>query len=148
MPLNIRHNVTLFPQPTNMTCWSAAATMLFGDRSVGAGDATLSPSGGLQPSYANIQRFARSHGLRMLPVMSWTVDGLANELRAGPLWVAGWRPTGHAYVVHAMTGDGSMNGTTIHIADPWPPNKGSRYTKAYGPWVQQFPTGMMYMLQR
>ena len=33
--IDIDHRVTRFPQPTNMTCWSAAATMLFGNMSVG-----------------------------------------------------------------------------------------------------------------
>ncbi len=37
----IVHDVTLFPQPTGESCWSAAATMIFGDRSVGPGRATL-----------------------------------------------------------------------------------------------------------
>jgi hypothetical protein len=41
MNINISHYVTLFPQPTLGSCWSAAATMLFGDRSVGRGSAKI-----------------------------------------------------------------------------------------------------------
>src|SRR5262245_42147235 len=44
---DITHSVRLFPQPTNMTCWSAAATMIVGNMSIGPGAATLS-GGGLE----------------------------------------------------------------------------------------------------
>src|SRR5438876_6647892 len=109
MDVNISHRVTLFPQPTNMTCWSAAATMLFGNMSVGPGRASLAPNGGLSSDFGNIQAFARSHHLQMHAPQSWTVDGLASLLRHGPLWVGGSVPSGHAYVIAAMKGDGTPN---------------------------------------
>ncbi|MBK6899931.1 MAG: hypothetical protein IPH09_11900 [bacterium] len=90
MAINISHWVTLFPQPTSMTCWSAAATMLFGDRSVGPGRARTAPSGGLRSDFGNIHTFAMSHGLTMHAPQCWTVDGLADLLRRGPLWVGEW----------------------------------------------------------
>jgi hypothetical protein len=48
LSVDISKSVKLFPQPTNMSCWSAAATMLFGNMSVGAGGASLGPEGGLR----------------------------------------------------------------------------------------------------
>jgi hypothetical protein len=148
MNIKISHFVTLFPQPTSMTCWSAAATMLFGDRSVGPGPAATGASGGLGSSFENIQLFASAHGLTMHPPQSWTVAGLADLLRRGPLWVGGMIPSGHAYVIAAIEGDGSPANTKITIYDPWPPKFGRIYTVAYGTWMQQHPMATTYILHR
>jgi len=148
MAFSITHPVKLFPQPTGMTCWSAAATMLFGDRSIGPGRAALDPSGGLGTRYADIRQFAASHGLQMHPLQSWSVEGLVSILRRGPLWVGGAVPTTHAYVISAIFGDGTPEGTMITIHDPWPPNRGRIYTVSYGKWMSAFPLAAVYILQR
>jgi hypothetical protein len=148
MTINIWHPVNLFPQPTGMTCWSAAATMLIGNQSVGPGGARIATNGGLMSDFGNIRRFAYAYGLQMEPPQSWTVDGLAALLRRSPLWVAGQVPTGHAYVIAAMTGDGTPNGTTLTIYDPWPPNIGQIRQVPYGQWVSLFPMSTMYILHR
>ncbi len=148
MSINISHNVTLFPQPTNMTCWSAAATMLFGDRSVGPGTASTGPSGGLQNNYGNVQEFASSHGLTMHAPQSWTVEGLKELLQRGPLMVCGRVPSGHAFVVAGMEGDGTPGGTRLKIYDPWPPNVGNVVEVPYGNLMQQFPEATEYILHR
>ena len=148
MPIDIRHVVTLYPQPTSMTCWSAAATMLFGDRCVGAGSAVTGPTGGLSTSFQNIQAFADSHGLILHAPQTWTVEGLADLLRGGPLWVGGWVPTGHAYVIAAMKGDGTPGETYITIYDPWPPGVGQIRRVAYGNWIATYPMATAYILQR
>ncbi|MBT3286787.1 MAG: hypothetical protein HN849_06625 [Victivallales bacterium] len=149
MKINISHRVKLFPQPTGMTCWSAAATMLFGDRSVGSGKATVGAKGGLDSSTSNVQLFAKAHGLKMHPLQSLTTEGLANRLRRGPLWVAGAVPKAHAYVIAAMQGDGTADKTFLTLYDPWPPKIGRiRKNVAYGAWMRKYPLGMVYMLQR
>jgi hypothetical protein len=51
---DITHPVRLFAQPTNVTCWSASATMILGNMSVGPGQAAI-PGGGLDPSPGNVQ---------------------------------------------------------------------------------------------
>lgn len=146
MNINITHRVTLYPQPTNMTCWSAAATMLFGDRCVGAGGAATGPAGGLEASYSNIQTFAMAHGLRMHAPQSWTTKGLAELLHNGPLWVGGMVPSGHAYVIGGMRGDGTPGKTIITIYDPWPPNMGRIRRVSYGSWMQAHPKATTYIL--
>lgn len=154
--IEIDHRVTLFPQPTNMTCWSAAATMLFGNMSVGAGGAVVTPSGGLASSFANVQAFSRAHGLTMHAPMSWTTQGLASLLRRGPLWVAGVQPlgsptaiqSGHAVVIGSMWGNGSAEGTMILIYDPWPPGVGSTYGVFYGDRIAGSPLMTTYILHR
>lgn len=154
--IDIEHFVTLFPQPTNMTCWSAAATMLFGNMSVGPGGAVITPSGGLGSAHANVEAFARAYGLTMHSPMSWTVEGLAGILRRGPLWVGGVQPlgsptaiqSGHVVVVGAMWGNGNPDGTMLKIYDPWPPGTGSTYGVFYGDHIAGSPLMTMYILHR
>ena len=158
LTIDISHPVRLFPQPTNMTCWSAAATMLFGNMSVGPGGAAVTPSGGLASSHANVEAFARAFGLTMHAPMTWTVQGFAGLLRRGPLWVAGVQPlgsptaiqSGHAVVVPSMWGNGDSDGrgTMLLIHDPWPPGVGSTYGVFYGERIAGSPLGTMYILHR
>ena len=62
--VEIEHPIIGMGQPTNMSCWSVAMTMMLGTMmSVGAGAATLGASGGLQTTPENVATFARQHGL-------------------------------------------------------------------------------------
>jgi hypothetical protein len=156
LTIDIDHRVTLFPQPTNMTCWSAAATMLFGNISVGPGGAAVTPSGGLQSAHANVEAFARAFGLTIHAPMTWTVQGFAALLRRGPLWVGGVQPlgspaatqSGHVVVVGSMWGNGDADGTMLLIYDPWPPGIGSTYGVFYGERIAGSPLMTMYVLHR
>lgn len=157
LTMDINHLVRLFPQPTNMSCWSAAATMLFGNLSVGPGPAALA-AGGLNSASANVRQFANAHGLTMHEAQTWTVHGLAALLRShGPLWVGGRVPlagtgpqSGHVVVAGAMWGDGAPDGsgTAVLMYDPWPVGRGSVYPVIYGDRVQQYPLGSAYVLHR
>lgn len=147
---DVTHPVQLFPQPTAMTCWSAAATMIVGNMSVGPGSAALAANGGMVPSAANIERFARGMGWRMYYPQTWTVAGLAGLVRNKPVWAVGgganWL---HAIVLSAMWSDGAADasGTMIRIHDPWPPNVGSVYGRFYRGTVDGFDFISMYILQ-
>ena len=91
--IDVSNRVILYGQPTNMTCWSAAATMLLGtNMSIGPGNAALGPRGGLLPSFNNVKTFADGLGLYMHPPQCWTTQGLAGLLHRGTIWVAGWVP--------------------------------------------------------
>ena len=147
MEINIAHKVRLFPQPTDTSCWSAAATMLYGDRSVGPGPAATE-DGGLVNTHSNLHSFASAHGLKMHAPQSWTVEGITEFLRRGPVWVGGMVPSGHAYVIGAIQGDGTDEKTYITIYDPWPPRFGAVRIESYGNWMRSFPMATMYILQR
>jgi hypothetical protein len=155
--IDISHHVTLFPQPTNMTCWSAAATMLFqSNMSVGAGNAAVAASGGLASDHWNIAVFARDLGLTMHAPMTWTVHGFAGLLARGPLWVGGVQPlgsptavqSGHVVVVGSMWGTGEADGTMLEIYDPWPRAVGSIYGAFYGDRIAGAPLWTTYILHR
>ena len=147
--IDVSHRVILYGQPTNMTCWSAAATMLLGtNMSVASGSATTGPQGGLHSSFSNVKAFADSHGLRMHAPQSWSTPGLANLMRRGPIWVAGWVPSGHAVVYGGIHGDGTADGTLLVIYDPWPPGRGTVRGELYGDWVRRHPAATTYILQK
>lgn len=144
MSTRISHQVTLFPQPTDMTCWSAAVTMLFGDRSVGPGSGTLGPTGGLEGH--SVPAFAASHGLTVYYPQSWAVQGLVQLLRRGPVAMLGNMPSGHAVVIGGIATDGTPQGTELTIYDPW---RGGKVIKVnYNKLMQTFPAATTYMLQR
>jgi hypothetical protein len=44
--------------------------------------------------------------------------------------------------------DASGVGTTLRIYDPWPPNKGKKYSVGYFQWMQQLPTRTYHIYQR
>ena len=152
--IDITHPVRLFGQPTGMTCWSAAATMIVGNMSVGPGSATLAPGGGMVPDADNIRRFGEGLGWRMHYPQTWTVGGLGSLLRGKPVWAVGGgsSPTGdwlHAIVLSALWSDGApdASGTMLRIHDPWPPNVGKVYGRFYRGTVDGFDFISLYVLQ-
>lgn len=150
LTIDISHPVQLFPQPTGMSCWSAAGTMLFGNMSVGPGAAALT-AGGLSATPGNVRLFADSTGLTMHYPQTWTVQALAGLLKHhGPLWMAGAVPSLHAFVIGSIWGDGAPDGsgTALLIYDPWPPGVGKVYSVVYQDRLQQFQLGTLYVLHR
>lgn len=148
MSIAISHSVEVFPQPTNMTCWSAAATMLFGNVCVGPGGAALDPSGGLKADPNNVDTFAAAHGLQLHYPQTWTVSGLADLMHYGPLMAIGALPSLHAIVIGGMNGDGTAGGTTLTVYDPWPPTVGRIYNVTYDQLLSNFPMATVYLLHR
>ncbi len=123
------HLVTPFGQPTGVTCWSAAATIILGDRSVGGVSPGTRAGGGLEGTPEDHEAFARSLGWRMLDHSPNPVE-LANLLRRTPLWVRGGGSNwAHAFVLSAFRWDGDPRGDAfqIRIHDPWPPGRGAVY---------------------
>ncbi|NJN10651.1 MAG: DUF4157 domain-containing protein [Richelia sp. RM1_1_1] len=146
--MSIEHDVTLFPQPTNMTCWSAATTMLFGDRSISSGEAEIDGNGGLSSDEKNIAAFAKSHGLTLHYPQSWSVKALYRLLNNGPLAIMGAMPLAHAVVLAGMNGDGTAKNTKLYIYDPWPVNEGKIVEPIYANWINTFPLATYYILHR
>ncbi len=158
----ILKSVNLIPQPTPTTCWAASTGMLLGR----SAPVTLAPPGvntvnGLPndsdlDSPVTTSAFASFYGLRMLPGQSWTPDGLAGVMRGhAPIMVdtlwdtagyttrqgSGWvGSSGHMRIFAGIRGDGTADGTTIRVYDPWPPGKGAIYSVSYGSMIAQVPT--------
>lgn len=146
---SIHHKIILFPQPTTMTCWSAATTMLFGSTfSAGPASAQIAENGGIYAREGNIKTFAQDWGLRLYWPQSWTVQGLVEVLRHGPVAMLGRMPKGHVVVLGGIRGDGTPNGTELTIYDPAPTNIGTILTVKYDKFMNTFPMATMYLLQR
>lgn len=129
------HPVRLFGQPTDMTCWSAAATMILGNMSVGPGRANTGPSGGLNPDLDNIETFLRGLGWRLVNNQSRpSLVSVLSRLRQSPLWVAFEGGSfKHAVVFSGFYSDaaGDESATVFRIHDPWPPGRGTVYGSTY-----------------
>jgi hypothetical protein len=138
----ILHNVAYISQPTPTTCW-AAATAMIKHTTVGmirmATPASMLTSNGslINESEAGQrltihQSFSRLHGLRYYPPQSWSVQGLLNMIRQGPLMLellwnarsfsAGTGSAGHYVVVIGARGSHAPDGssTTLRIYNPDP----------------------------
>ncbi len=121
--------IRLFGQPTGMSCWSAAATMILGNQSVGPGSGRLGPGGGLAGTVEDHQAFASSLGWDMLN-HSPSVTELAGIVRRTPVWIrAGGSNWAHAVVLSGVYSDGDDrgDGTMFRIHDPWPVGSGKLY---------------------
>ncbi len=122
-------------QPSNMTCWAAAGTMLRSARDrksypiqvvmgfADAGDpgygylAKFNANQGLPPG--DTGRYTRSLGLDVAPPMSFTVQGWRTMMQNnGALGVVGLTPFLHIRVVSELFGDGSVFGTFFKVRDP------------------------------
>lgn len=160
----ILNSVRLVPQWTPATCWSAATAMILGTQAcISPGDATAGATVGIlndsdNDEPANMRRFAAFHGLTMLPPQTWTPDGLAALLRGRPLMIntlwdsqgyIGRRgSSGHMRVIAGIRGDGTGDGTTLRIYDPWPPHRGEIYSRIYGPFIRQVPAATYQVFYR
>jgi hypothetical protein len=128
------HPIQLVGQPTNMTCWSAAATMMLGSNmSVGSGSAATLGDGSLSMPIENIETFLNGLGWRMINNMSAPpASTLISGLSRGPVWLAfeggHFR---HAVVASAVWSDNSDDGTVLRIHDPWPVGTGTVYGSPY-----------------
>jgi Papain-like cysteine protease AvrRpt2 len=149
--INIQHRVNLFAQPTENSCWSAATTMLYGDRSIGPGSANLENNGQLQDSAANIATFASTHGLRLHDMYGGliTLNEVIDLLRRGPFMALGRYPTSkHAYVISGIYSEGSINNSYITVCNPYPPGRGVRSRIGFAYFLTRYPLAALYILQR
>jgi hypothetical protein len=147
LPIDVRYDVPLVPQLTNMSCWAAGAAMLVGWRDrVSINPSEIAKGIGYWSQYnkngldANDTTMFQYWGLTPEAPQSYTVEGFAHLLKDnGPLWVASAEPGPHIRVVTGMSGDGTPDGTTVYINDPLQigmtkfsmPNSGSQYTETY-----------------
>lgn len=130
------HEVPMVPQQTGMSCWAAAAAMIVGWRDrlhveplevARAAGRFSEYREGLQPH--DVPALARTWGLTLATASIRGPGDLARLLSDnGPLWVGEASPGLHSVVVTGLHGDGTPAGTQVRIADPWPIEKGERYS--------------------
>jgi hypothetical protein len=147
-------DVDLIPQPTNYTCWAAAAAMVVGWRD----HLPLSPeaiaqicgrSTGAGLASNDNAAFAAEMGLTAEQPLCYIEEGFRRLLtRSGPLWVSehpDGNPAGnfHAVVVTGMYFDGSDY--FVRIADPWDRTIGTPGSP--GGYASTHTTGSRYIMR-
>jgi hypothetical protein len=139
-------------QPSNDTCYAAAATMVLGP----AASASFNPGPtppGVKPDDHWARSFSRQFAWRLEYGMSPMPSLLAGFLASAPFWLAGnlpfpGGPSYHAVVVASMWGDGSPDRTMLLVYDPWPANVGEVYGVMLGDYIARSPQAFRYILHR
>ena len=152
LTMEVNRVVNLSSQPTNNTCYAAAATMVLGPQASMSFDPGVAPAG-VQPddhwarSFADVFSWHLEYGMSPMP------GALAGYLGTGPFWFAGNLPfpggnSYHAVVVAAMWGAGVSDQTMLLIYDPWPVGRGEVYGVILADYARSFPFAFRYILHR
>jgi N-acetyl-anhydromuramyl-L-alanine amidase AmpD len=147
-------DLQLVNQPTDMSCWAAAAAMVVGWRDRISIDPTeIAHGSGHWEQYTSGLFASEFPALRdgfkldAEPLQSFTIDAIRALLESkGPLWVAADVPGFHAIAVTGIYGDGSQDGsdTFVRIADPWDRDPGT--PGAPGAYLNTHDHGSRYVL--
>jgi hypothetical protein len=158
----ILHSIPFIPQPTDTTCWAASTAMVTRTTVPNViartpsdlilADGSLKNFSDTNDPVTGSARFAKANFMTVRPPMSWMPRGLVSLLTQGPLifdmlwnlneYTKGNGSPGHMIAVVGIRGDDDQSGfgTTLRIFDPWPPNKGKKYSVGYMKWMQEVPT--------
>lgn len=143
----IQLSVELIPQPTDSSCWAGAMAMIVStrDRNSTTPDAIAQAAGmttGGSYGWSDISRAVSQWNLRQLGPACALPSAWADSLRSyGPIWIVEVGAPYHAVVVTGVEGDGTPEGTTILVNNPWPPNSGAQERLAYADFERDFELG-------
>jgi Papain-like cysteine protease AvrRpt2 len=146
--ISINFQVELVPQPTEVSCWAAALAMVISFRdqaSYTVEDIASSANMDITRGYGwnNIRAAVSTWGLREEGPMCAAPDYWASLLQTnGPLWIVEVaNPGAHAVVLVGMHGDGTPEGTSVTLNNPWPPNQGVAEEKTFLDFEREFDLG-------
>jgi Papain-like cysteine protease AvrRpt2 len=123
--------VPAIAQPSSMTCWAAATTILMSwraGRRLDIGE-TMAEIGTYWRNLLDADqgittddkvRFLRDADLEAQQDLNPSPEGWRAMLeRYGPIWVTTWETAGiHGRIVYGIHGDGSAEGTQLDVVDP------------------------------
>ena len=142
--LSVSYSVPLIPQPTGVSCWAASLAMLTSYRD----NASYAPESIAQAAnmdvdsgygWSQIQNAVSTWGLNTEGPACGLPDYWATLLsNHGPVWIVEVGNPNHAVVVVGVNGDGTMEGTSITLNNPWPPNAGVVETKSFQQFESDF----------
>jgi len=150
--INVQYDVPLISQQTGMSCWAAGAAMLVAwQNNMSVDPSEIANATGYWAQYktgldAEDTQMFKIWGMTPEPGQSYTVEAFEQLLKTyGPLWVASAEPGPHIRVVTGLSGDGTPDGTIVHINDPWEkgmddfrlPNAGSMTTETYSEFTRK-----------
>lgn len=123
--------VFLVPQPTDVSCWAAALTMVISHRDQASyAVETVAEAAGMDVdtgySWDEIREAVRTWGLRERGPASAMPAEWSRLLRLfGPLWIVEVGAPYHAVVLGGIAGDGTPAGSWVTVYNPWPPQQGA-----------------------
>jgi uncharacterized protein YycO len=142
-------DVEAVPQPSDTSCWAAAAAMVIGwrDRLSLTPDTLAAISGRSTTAVLDppqVGAFASEMGLVAEPPLCYSVESFRQLLETkGPLWVGEAAPRLHVVVVTGLYLDGTD--TYVRITDPWDRVTGT--PGAPGPRLATHTTGSRYIMK-
>ncbi|HWS44694.1 MAG TPA: papain-like cysteine protease family protein [Acidimicrobiia bacterium] len=121
---NIVYQVPGMSQPTAMSCWATSFAMLINylQGTQYTPDDIAQAIGKTTNEYddnADDHAVAQAFGLNVTACACYNIDGWAQLLGSyGPLYI-GINGNTHAVLITGLTSDGTEEGTTFYINDPW-----------------------------
>lgn len=143
----VQYDVPLVAQPTDVTCWAASLDMVIGYRDqVSYAVDTVAEQAGLTTTdshgWSEIQTAVKAWNLVEEGPASGMPDYWATQLaNCGPLWVVETGNPYHAVVLIGIDGDGTADGSTVTVNNPWPPNQGEVQTLPFAQFEADFELG-------
>ena len=152
LPYTVPGLRVVIAQPTSMVCWATVHAMMrswklqmsLAIRPAAAAveekyGVMVDNNQGLPP--AEFGPFLNKAGMEHQPMMNLTIEGWVNLLRTkGLLWVGTLNSIGpgaglHSRIIEAMSGDGTVDGTNMHIIDP---AGGRRYQESFRDFITKY----------
>jgi ABC-type bacteriocin/lantibiotic exporter with double-glycine peptidase domain len=144
--------VNLVPQKHDTTCWAASLAMVVNARdgsSLSDDDIvakTNSDNNG--KTWSEAIPMAQQLNLVQVAPADWMPEGWAQILNQhGPIWTPEPGNAYHIVVVGGIQGDGTPEGSSVLVYNPWPPNSGAVETPTFTSFVQQYDLGEGYGAQ-
>ncbi len=152
LPFTVPGLRVVLAQPTSMVCWATVHAMMrswklqasLGIRQAAAAVAEkygvmVDNNQGLPSS--EFGPFILSAQMMVQPMMNLTIEGWVTLLRTfGLIWVGTLNSIGpgaglHSRIIEAMSGDGTVDNTTMHIIDP---DGGRQYQESFRVFIDKF----------
>jgi len=138
----MRYDVPLIAQATGMGCWAASIAMILGWKNQASFDPSQIAANPGGPSYVpsltsgldpNDRYILGRNGFVLEAPVCYTPQAISDLLDTyGPLWLASQAPLsgtgGTAPHIRVVTG---LDGGRVHVNDPWPVNRGARYSSNF-----------------
>ena len=157
LPYTVPGLRVVIAQPTSMVCWATVHAMMRSwklqmslDIRRAAADVEekygvmVDNNNGLPP--AEFGPFLQKAGMEHQPMINLTIEGWVNLLRTkGLLWVGTLNTIGpgaglHSRIIEAMSGDGTVDRTRMHIIDP---DGGRQYQETFRDFITKYEGAIM-----
>jgi hypothetical protein len=126
MSISVSHDVYGMSQATESECWITSITVMvnwsqggsFSPDQIAEGAGKTIDQVQDSEGWPGLYAIANHYGIDSLGYTPADPEAWAEALGRGPLWIVLPGIPSHAVVLHAMSGDGSPDGTNVTVTDP------------------------------